>query len=126
MLALLCRNFPDFMASARQGNIGLRSKVNSLWDRGDVTASTGRGPVSWRPCRIAAPRHRLFAGAVFRGIVTPESASREKPDGHEHWPARSLQCVDPQAERNGAVLRGRAGLQERSAPAIRFPRRLAL
>src|SRR4029077_19156676 len=113
------------MAPVRQGNIGLRPKVNGFWDGADVTASTARDPLSWRPCMAVALRPGLFAADIF-AVFSRQSARRRNPDGHEHWRARPLQCVDPQAERDRAILRRRAGLQERPAPAVRFPRRLAL
>src|SRR5580700_3280216 len=81
-----------------------------------------------RSLTASAVRARLglFPSDLVSQYPPSRKHRRREPDGHEHWRARPLQRVDPQTQRDRTVLRGRAGLQERSAPAIRFPRRLAL
>src|ERR1043165_10220307 len=82
-------------------------------------------PISPDPITNVVIRSSLFLSRVFCTILTSETL-KEKPDGHERRRAGSLQRIDPQTQRDRAVLRGRARLRERSAPAVQFSRGLAL
>src|SRR4051794_28330093 len=82
-------------------------------------------PISPEPITNVVIRSSLFLSPTFCSILTDETL-KEKTDGHERRRAGSLQRIDPQTQRDRAVLRGRSGLRERSAPAVQFPWGLAL
>src|SRR5216110_303217 len=82
-------------------------------------------PISPDPITNVVIRSSLFLSRTFCSILSSETL-KEKTDGHERRRAGPLQRIDPQTQRDRAVLRGRAGIRERSASAVQFPRGLAL